>query len=526
MRSRVAVLALVLLAGNVAGAARTADPVIEALGPSATRLPNGLWQITLDDGTKLTTHGPDNADNHGNTMEPGDPERPLVCASDYYQHVLYGRPASAPDLLASHRPTIEAAMRRMNHVLNEESLTSGNREADYKVKCDPQGNIRIDSFISGSNSFQGIASAAGNAGFDESNEDYTIFYDAPGGNVCGTGSSADDSSLSENNFNNTGGDYAVAYNGCWTNETVMHENGHNQGAVQYGAPYSTGSGAHCWDEDDVMCYSPDGGDKHQNGTVDVCTDRIHFDCNNDSYFDSAPEFGEWLYDHWNIGSTLNRFIHFGGPIVDPPRAGMLISCSDLTCNFTDASTDVAPGQIVSWRWDFGQYWNYSTQQHPTWTYFQAGVYGVRLTVRDDSGGSDQWIQRLYVPNNGDVDTTTPNLTNNVAYNSVSGAINSWRWAKIFVPAGKPSVTFTLEHVCAITGACSTTDLDMYVRPGTRPTTTTFVCRSNRILSSDESCVVDSPMTGYWYVGVYVAQALPIVPGTNLYSVQFRLKAAY
>ncbi len=32
---------------------------------------------------------------------------------------------------------------------------------------------------------------------------------------------------------------------CWNGSTPMHENGHNQGAVQYDAPYSTGDGAHC-----------------------------------------------------------------------------------------------------------------------------------------------------------------------------------------------------------------------------------------------------------------------------------------
>jgi hypothetical protein len=32
----------------------------------------------------------------------------------------------------------------------------------------------------------------------------------------------------------------------------MHESAHNQGAVQYGAPNSTGTGGHCYDELDAM----------------------------------------------------------------------------------------------------------------------------------------------------------------------------------------------------------------------------------------------------------------------------------
>ena len=87
----------------------------------------------------------------------------------------------------------------------------------------------------------------------------------------------------------------------------MHENGHNQGAVQPSAPDSTGSGAHCNDLLDVMCYAPDGGDRNQT-EVSTCTDAMWFDCDNDTYFDVVPEGSEWLSNHWNLGSSANRFI--------------------------------------------------------------------------------------------------------------------------------------------------------------------------------------------------------------------------
>jgi alpha-tubulin suppressor-like RCC1 family protein len=38
---------------------------------------------------------------------------------------------------------------------------------------------------------------------------------------------------------------------------------------------------------------------------------MHYDCGHDDYFDAAPEPGEYLASHWNVGSTLNRFIAFG-----------------------------------------------------------------------------------------------------------------------------------------------------------------------------------------------------------------------
>lgn len=520
IRARVPLLVFALLASTVSAAASAEDEIMTALGPGAERLPNGHWRIPLESGTFLTTHGPDYRPNHGSAIDLFDEERPLLCATDYYQHVLYGRPQSAPNRLSVVKSQIQAAMRRMNAVLNEESLISGNQSADYKVKCDVDGEIQVDTFTARANSFQSIVNDAQLAGFTATNADYSIFYDADGGNVCGTGSFIQDEQLSENNFNNSGGDYAVSYNDCWNNATPMHENGHNQGAVQNNAPYSTGSGAHCADENDVMCYV-DGGDKNQT-VVDRCTDRMHFDCGNDTYFDSEPELGEYLSANWNIGSKLNRFIQFGTPLSNPPQAALLVSCSGLTCAFTDASTD--DGSIVSWRWEFGDYAS-STAQNPSRTYYQDGLYTVTLTVRDENGGYGMASQRVFVPNNGDPDTKTPNLTNNVAKADRSETQGRWKYYKIFVPSGRPSLTVTLDGpACAASVLCST-DLDLYVRPGEWPATTAYVCRPLQP-SNDETCVISLPRTGYWYVGVYAASAPPPVHTINLYSVNYTIKGAY
>src|SRR5215210_2818623 len=88
------------------------------------RGPNrGLLQVRLPDGHVLLTHGPDprpkTPASHGAGIGPGDPERPLVCASDHYLHVLYGRPAGAPNRYAAVKAAIQASMRRSDAVLNE-----------------------------------------------------------------------------------------------------------------------------------------------------------------------------------------------------------------------------------------------------------------------------------------------------------------------------------------------------------------------------------------------------------------------
>ena len=325
-KSRAPLACLVLLGTLLLGAGAGPGPSaavaacvptpVEGLGP-ACRTADGLWEVVLEDGTTLTTHGVDpHAHDHGTGMGPGDPERAPACATDFHQHVLYGRPASAPDRFAAVKAQIQSAIRRMDHVLNEEALSSGGVTADYKVLCDAAGDVRVDAFVvsSGSAEFSAVVSAARAAGFNRPNADYTIFYDGTSSGVCGVGSFSTDDRPGADNRNNNGGGYGITYVNCWSGRTPMHENGHNQGAVQTLAP-DTDAGGHCIEGHDVMCYPT-------SAYLVLCPDRIHFDCDNDTYFDAAPEPGEWLATHWNIGSRVNRFVRFGdqGPLPPQPPA--------------------------------------------------------------------------------------------------------------------------------------------------------------------------------------------------------------
>lgn len=516
----VVLAALVALTGIGAGSPLTAA-TFDVLGPGAERLPDGHYRIHLADGTELMTHGPDPKPDHGGSIGPGDAERAPVCAADYHQHVLYGRPQSAPDRLSGVKASIQSSMRRINAVLNEASVASGDRTADYKVKCDVADQIQVDSFTSTADDFATITSAARAAGYSLSNADYTIFYDAQPGSSCGVGSFRSDERLTASNANNTGGGYAVVFNQCWSNETPMHENGHNQGAVQYSAPYSTGSGAHCWDESDVMCYSPDGGDKHQSGIVDRCANAVHFDCEHDTYFDSAPEEGEYLASSWNVGSPLNRFIQLGPPGDGKPTASLTISCSGMACSFADASSD--DGTIVSREWSFGDA-ETSADADPVHTYAEAGTYLVTLTVTDDENERASASQTLVVPSDGDPDPTTPNLTSGVAKTDRSNAWFEWRYYKIYVPQGRARLLVVLDGPSCVELFCSP-DLDLYVRPGHRPDTDAYACRSAD-RTNDEACTIDVPPGGYYYVGVYSFLSLPITPGVDVASAQYTIRATH
>jgi len=70
-------------------------------------------------------------------------------------------------------------------------------------------------------------------------------------------------------------------------------------------------------------------------------------------------------------------------------------CAYLTCTFTDESTD-ADGQVVAWRWNFGDGSGYVYEQHPVHTYRMAYTWTVQLRVTDDAGATAQTYKDITV----------------------------------------------------------------------------------------------------------------------------------
>ena len=118
------------------------------------------------------------------------------------------------------------------------------------------------------------------------------------------------------------------------------------------------------------------------------------------FFDTYPANnagsfnGAWSsYPFFASGNVIVNSIEDGLFIVKPdiasagaPMANFSSSCTLLSCDFTDASTD-SDGTIVSWSWDFGD-GNSSTSQNPSHTFGSNGTYSVMLTVTDDAGETD------------------------------------------------------------------------------------------------------------------------------------------
>jgi len=298
------------------------------VGPGAVAADQGLYRVAPSVGEPVFTHGPDTRAalatreappaTDGTGFSAGAVERRPACATDFYQRVIYVNPLGFPNRLAEATARIRGVVARMNAVLYSESLASGGGGAEMKFLCDDSGQVRVDSLTAGSLSFEGAVTAARAAGLSSDRANLLIFVDGTLGGSCGISSYETDASLSIDNRSNAGGGFALVYEPCWETEAAMHESAHMMGAVQPPAPHSTGTGGHCNEGTDVMCYSPDGGDRNQGAMIDSCPGALRFDCGFDDYFDAAPEPGEYLDSHWNVGSPLNRFIAFGGPAPAPP----------------------------------------------------------------------------------------------------------------------------------------------------------------------------------------------------------------
>src|SRR6266576_3888557 len=77
-----------------------------------------------------------------------------------------------------------------------------------------------------------------------------------------------------------------------------------------------------------------------------------------------------------------------------PTAAFTSSCSSLTCNFTNTSSD-PDGSITLNSWNFGD-GQTSTVQNPSHSYGAAGTYTVTLTVTDNQGGTNSVSRNVTV----------------------------------------------------------------------------------------------------------------------------------
>ncbi len=116
-----------------------------------------------------------------------------------------------------------------------------------------------------------------------------------------------------------------------------------------------------------------------------------------------------------------------------PTADFSSSCADLSCTFTDLSTD-SDGDVTSYAWQFGSAGT-STQKNPSYTFAAAGAVNVTLTVTDNGGaeGTRTRSVTLVVPPAGaptadfSVACSSLNCTFEDLSTDADGTVVAWAW---------------------------------------------------------------------------------------------------
>ena len=98
--------------------------------------------------------------------------------------------------------------------------------------------------------------------------------------------------------------------------------------------------------------------------------------------------------NFTYGEVEDYTVSIAGSDPSAPKAAFSVTMNGLTVSFTDEST--APsGSIESWDWEFGD-GGTSSEQHPIYSYAQAGSYTVTLSVTDSLDQADSISKQMSI----------------------------------------------------------------------------------------------------------------------------------
>jgi hypothetical protein len=253
--------------------------------------------------------------------------------------VIYAYPADRPNRFAQWAPALQANASIIEQYVAAQPGSARAPRFDLGTVCGHQFlDIQTVALPGARASYQlnfGAVRSAVAAKLNASpggQRNYVVFADTlgPAGNglrgqgelVAGAGGDVPGAS----NPNNSGGKVSIMWmpdgmavpsspSSGWWPSGVLHEMGHNIGAVQWSAPHTTHKAgtsdftySHCWDGADVMCYQ-DGPSPAHAYDPNVCAGAggviwATWDCNRDDYFNPSPPAGSYLDTHWNTYNSV------------------------------------------------------------------------------------------------------------------------------------------------------------------------------------------------------------------------------
>lgn len=174
----------------------------------------------------------------------------------------------------------------------------------------------------------------------------------------------------------------------------------------------------------------------------------------------------------SVGTVPADCIGGGGDDNQAPVANFTFDVKELTATFANTSTDPNTGDKLTYSWDFGD-GNTSTEASPAHTYGKGGTYTVKLTASD---GKLTNVKTASVTVTGGTDPGGE-LKDGGSL-TISGAQESQNF-------------YTMTALNTGTATISTAgggDADLYVKIGSKPSTSDYACRPY-LHGSAETCNV-------------------------------------
>jgi PKD repeat protein len=138
-------------------------------------------------------------------------------------------------------------------------------------------------------------------------------------------------------------------------------------------------------------------------------------------------------DNGGATGTVSKSVTVSIP-AGSPTAAFTVSCSALDCTVLDASTDVVPGTITAWHWDFGDGQTSDVQSPPAHHY--------------DVTTSTPFTVTLTVTDNDDL-TGTATQTFNVS--PAAGLVCNGQACTLDLPQASTVVVTLVSHDCEVHG---------------------------------------------------------------------------
>jgi hypothetical protein len=200
----------------------------------------------------------------------------------------------------------------------------------------------------------------------------------------------------------------------------------------------------------------------------------------------------------------------GGPGNTPPVVTITAPTSGTSVTqgtsvaFSGTANDTEDGNLSSsltWSSSIGG--NIGSGASFSTSSLAVGTHTITASVTDTGGAPGSAQITLTVTSTGNV------LTKGVPVSGISGATGSQQFWTMTVPAGATNLTFN-------TTGGSDTDVDLYVRFGSPPTTTVRDCASETA-TNNESCSFPAPSAGTYHVLLYGYSAYSGVTLTGNYT---------